>query len=259
DQMWQRRSDIGFLSFAAYEALGGLEGAIGHRAEEVFQHQPEPVQKELTTVLRALVTVERGRAISRAAPLSLFPNGTPRRELVDALLDPGARLLVADGDAGGTQLRLAHEALLTHWPRAHDQVAADARDLELRGRLEQAAEVWQAASRRDKVQRVATGLLLAEARALVARWGAVLPAEVREFVAASRRAACRRRLRLGAAVAGALIALPVIAGIVWAGMVWSGVRAVEAEMEAEKVFVAIPVGCFDMGSPDSDLDRASDE
>src|SRR5262249_45660048 len=160
----------------------------GRSAEDVFLAQPEAVRKEFAPVLRALVTVEGGTATSRTAPLSLFPPGTPRRALVDALVDPQARLLVADTDTGEAheaQLRLAHEALLTHWPRAREQVAADARDLELRGRLEQEAERWQGAPRRDKPRRVAAGLMLAEARALVARWGAELPEQVRQFVAAS--------------------------------------------------------------------------
>ncbi len=85
---------------------------------------------------------------------------------------------------------------MTHWPRARDQVAADARDLELRGRLEQEAAAWQTAPRREKAGRLRMhGLPLAEARALLARWGNALPAEVRDFIAASRRAAQRRRLR----------------------------------------------------------------
>ncbi len=47
----------------------------------------------------------------------------------------------------------------------------------------------------------------------------------------------------------------MIASLVWAGMVWRGVRTVEAEI----AFVAIPGGCFDMGSPDSDMERDPDE
>ncbi len=127
DQLRQRRTEHGELTFAAYEELGGLEGAIGHRAEDVFLDQPEAVQKELVPVLRALVTVEGSSATARAAPLSLFPAGSSSRALVDALFNPGTRLLVTDGDVSAARLRLAHEALLTHWPRAHDQVAADAR------------------------------------------------------------------------------------------------------------------------------------
>jgi formylglycine-generating enzyme required for sulfatase activity len=256
DQLWQRRSETGLLTFVAYEELGGLEGAIGRRAEEVFLAQPEAVRNELVSVLRALVTVKGGKATSRSAPLSMFSAGSPRRALVDAFLHAEARLLVADTDAGVPQLRLAHEALLSHWLRARDQIAADARDLELRGRLEQEAEAWRAASRRHKASLVrAAGLPLAEALALCARWGAELPAEVTQFVIASRLTARRRRVRLVASLTGAVAVLPLIAGLAWLAMVWWGVRAVEAEI----AFVAIPPGCFEMGSPDTDKERYGNE
>jgi hypothetical protein len=114
DQLWQRRTAEGLLTFAVYEELGGLEGAIGRRAEEVFQAQPEPVQRALTAVLRSLVTVEAGTATSRAASLAAFPEGSPERALIEALLHPQARLLVADDEDGAAQVRLAHEALLSH-------------------------------------------------------------------------------------------------------------------------------------------------
>jgi len=261
DQLWRRRTDTGLLTFAAYQELGGLEGAIGRRAEEVFLEQSEAARRELVAVLRALVTVRGGTATSRPAPLALFTAGSPRRVLVDAFLEAGARLLVAESDSNGVpQLRLAHEALLTHWSRARDQIAADSRDLELHGRLEEEAEHWRGAvSLREKRGRVVTGLMLAEARALLARWGTELPEHVIEFITVSRRAARRRRLRLAGTIAGSVIALPVIAGLVWAIMVWQGVRAVEAEMASEKAFVSIPGGCFDMGSPDSENERYANE
>ncbi len=186
DQLWQRRTAEGRLTFAAYEELGGLEGAIGNRAEEVFQAQPEAVQREFVPLLRELVTIEAGRPAARTAPLAELAAGSPCRSLADALRDPEARLLVSDDD----RLRLAHEALLTHWRRARDQIAADARDLELRARLEAEAGRWrEGGTRRQRHGRVIAGLPLAEARGLVARWGAALPGAVTEFVTASRRAA----------------------------------------------------------------------
>jgi formylglycine-generating enzyme required for sulfatase activity len=223
DQLWRRRTPEGMLTFAAYNDLGGLEGAIGRRAEEVFRDQPDAVRNELVALQRDLVTVSGGTATSRSAPLAQFPEGSPGRALVDAFLDPTTRLLVVDR----TQLRLAHEALLTHWPRACDQVAADARDLELRGRLEQEAKRWQDASRHDKRDRVLpAGLRLAEGLALCTRWGAALPAEVTAFVAASRHAARRNRRRRIATVVGAVVALPLVAALVWAGLVmWGCVRS----------------------------------
>jgi formylglycine-generating enzyme required for sulfatase activity len=251
DQLWRRRSETGELTFTAYEELGGLEGAMGRRAEEVFQAQPEAVRNELVPLLRALVTVRGTTATARAAALSLFAAGSPRRALADAFLDPEARLLVSDSDDGRAQLRLAHEALLTHWPRAKEQVDADARDLELRGRLEEEAEAWRAArTRREKRGRVIVGLVLAEARALLARWGTELPAEIREFVSASRRAARWRRFSLWGMVASAPVAVGFIAVIVWAGMVWWGVGEIEAEWATEQEFVPVKAGCFDMGSSD---------
>jgi len=255
DQLWQSRTEAGVLTFAAYQRLGGLEGATGRRAEEVFLAQPEAVQKELVPLLRALVTIEGGKPVSRGAVLSQFPEGSPRRLLVDALLDPEARLLVSDGDSSRTQLRLAHEALLTHWPRARDQIAADARDLELRRRLEEEAQEWQQAPRRERKGRLIAGLPLAEARALLRRWGTELPAEIHEFVAASRSGVRRRRLRVWGIVVGAPVAVALAAGIVWAGMVWQGVRTVEAEMK----FVPIPAGCFVMGSSDQEKGRYANE
>jgi formylglycine-generating enzyme required for sulfatase activity len=250
DQLWQRRSDTGVLTFAAYRELGELAGAIGSRAEDVFQAQPEAVQKELVPLLRELVTIEGGKPVSRTAPLSRFPEGSPRRSLVEALLDPQARLLVSDGHAGRAQLRLAHEALLSHWKRATNQIADDARDLELRGRLEQEAESWRTAPPQQKKGRVISGLPLAEARALLARWGTEWPAEVRDFVAASRRAERRRRFQLWGLVAAAPPAVALVAVTLWVGLLWWGVRQVEAEWAAEQQFVRIPTGCFQMGSPD---------
>ena len=256
DQLWRKRTSTGLLTFAAYDELGGLEGAIGRRAEEVFLAQPYPVQAELASLLRELVTVEGGKAVSRTAPLSRFPAGSPRRALADAFIHAEARLLVADAEAGLAQLRLAHEALLSHWPRAHDQISSDSRDLELRGRLEREAEEWRAAPPRQKKGRVrAPGLPLAEAAALVARWATALPPEVREFVAQSQRAARRRQVRLVGTLLGIVAGLPTIAGLVWLGLVWWGVRQVEAGM----AFVPIPAGCFNRGSPSTEAGRSPNE
>src|SRR5439155_15077714 len=82
DQLWRRRTAEGLLTFAAYEELGGLEGAVGRRAEEVFLDQPEAVRNGLVALLRALVTVGGGTATSRSAPLGQFPEGSPLRVLV---------------------------------------------------------------------------------------------------------------------------------------------------------------------------------
>jgi formylglycine-generating enzyme required for sulfatase activity len=258
DQLWQLRpADSGVLTFSVYKTLGGLEGALGKRAEEVFQTLPEDIRKELPTVLRKLVTVGiDGKATARRAPMALFPLNTPQRIFIEAFLDARARLLAADGDAAGAHVRVAHEALLSHWERARAQIAEDARDLELSGRLEQAARRWQAAARNDRRSLVlAAGLPLAEALRLVKNWGSELPSDVTRFISESQRALRQRRRRLALILAGAIGSLPVIAGLVWMAMVFNGVRAVEAET----VFVPVPAGCFKMGSPESEVGRYPNE
>jgi hypothetical protein len=50
DQLWQRRTDRGELTFQAYRDLGGLAGALGRRADEVFAAQPEAVRAALPAV-----------------------------------------------------------------------------------------------------------------------------------------------------------------------------------------------------------------
>jgi formylglycine-generating enzyme required for sulfatase activity len=143
-------------------------------------------------------------------------------------------------------LRIAHEALLSHWPRAKDQIAADTRDLELLGRLENGAARWQASDSKHRGDLVLTrGLLLAEALDLMHRWGNELSDEVTEFIRQSRRAARRRVQRLALTLTAAVLSLPILAGIAWVVMTWRGVRNVEQSM----AFVAVVNGCFTMGTP----------
>lgn len=265
EQLWQRRSDSGAMTFAAYADLGGLEGALGRRAEQVFAALEPAVQAALPTVLRALVTVgqdAKATVSARTAEVSVFPTGSPARALVTAFLAPEARLLVADsashdgGDTGQSQIRIAHEALLSHWGRAKEQIDADRRDLELLGRLELGALRWRSVDpkSRDSLA-LAKGLPLAEGLDLLGRWGGQVPVAVRDFIQQSRRVVRKRQRRLAVSLVGAVMSLPLMAGLVWSILVFSGVRAVEKTMS----FVTIPQGCFTMGTPPSEVGRYDHE
>ncbi|MBI2718729.1 MAG: hypothetical protein HYX36_08200 [Rhizobiales bacterium] len=192
DQLWRRREDD-TLSFEAYKNLGGLEGAIGARAGEVLAAQPADVQAELPRLLRALVTVGQGAeaaATARHADLDRFASGTSVRRLVDALLSPEARLLVTDRtEAGGVTIRVAHEALLRHWPRAQTQIASDRTDLQLIARLEEAQTRWRVANEdvRDDLL-LPSGLPVAEAKDLAGRRGDELSRDVADYISRSAAA-----------------------------------------------------------------------
>ena len=237
DQLWRQRTERGELTFAAYNGLGGLEGALGLRAEEAFADLPEDQRRAFPAVLRSLVTVSQGeqaKATSRRVPIDTFATGTPQRAFVETFLDPSVRLLVADGDGNGATVRVAHEALLTHWPRAADRIAEDRHDIQARARLEQTESRWHAAAENDKQSLLLNpGLPLSEASDLVERRGDELTSDLCRFVEASRQAAEaaeRRRLRRTQAVAAVLGLLAVAA----AGFGWYGLdRRDAAEMQRQ--------------------------
>ncbi len=137
------------LTFATYERLGRLEGAIATRAEAVVASCTPEDRQALGSVLFALIQMGAtegnvDRAISRRVPLSTFPSGTAQRRLVEALLHPDARLLVSDAETGGAPtVRVAHEALITRWARARDFVQDNAEALKIRRRIEERYALWR--------------------------------------------------------------------------------------------------------------------
>lgn len=230
EQVWRHRSAEGVLTHAAYQALGGLEGALGRYAEEVFGTLAPPMQAALPALLRAVVTAAqgaRGQITTRAAALSQFPPGTAIRSLCDTLVE--RRLLIASGDSGGDRVRLAHEALLSHWPRARAQTEADREDLQRRARMEASMAAWEASGKRAELL-LAAGLPLSEAESLVARRGEEIPPALAAFVAASRRhRRIRSQLMIGAA---AVLLLTLSIGGVYLYQAASAVGAIEARRAA---------------------------
>jgi WD40 repeat protein len=220
EQLWKSRSPSDELGFAAYRELGGLEGALGRRAEDEFSRLPPDVQAALPQLLRALATIGQGtegQATARVAALSAFAPGSPTRRLIEQFVRPQARLLVAEGDDRTAQVRIAHEALLTHWARAREQLQRDRTDLQVRGRLEQAAALWQASPPAARPGRLLpAGLPLAEASDLLERRRRELGDALIEYVAASvttAEAATRRGRRRLQATAGLLAGLALLAAL----------------------------------------------
>ncbi len=71
DALYEAGRERRVLTFAAYRALGGLEGAIARRADEVVDALPPDIQEALPAVLRALTTVRPGDETVTARPALL--------------------------------------------------------------------------------------------------------------------------------------------------------------------------------------------
>jgi WD40 repeat protein/energy-coupling factor transporter ATP-binding protein EcfA2 len=152
DQLY--RSDVleahgSMLTYATYEKLGKLEGAIATKAEAVLERCEPGDRQALGSVLFSLVQMGAAegdveRALARRVLLSAFLPGTPQRNLVEALLSPDARLLVSDAEKeGNPTVRVAHEALITRWARARDFVQSNAEALKIRRRIEERHALWR--------------------------------------------------------------------------------------------------------------------
>lgn len=138
------------LTYATYAKLGRLEGAIATKAEAILERCAPDDRLALGSVLFSLVQVDVAvgdvdRAIARRVPLETFAPGTPQRRLVEAFLDPDARLLVSDAASGGNPvIRVAHEALISRWARAREFVQRNAEALQIRRRIEERYARWLA-------------------------------------------------------------------------------------------------------------------
>lgn len=124
------------LMLAQYREVGGLAGAIAQTAEMVHAAlTPEQLAIERGTLLR-LVRVRDGVADTRQPADRHGFAAPPESEVVAAYVE--ARLLTSDRG----QLQLAHEALLTAWPRLRSWLEADRDGLRTHGRLTEATQHW---------------------------------------------------------------------------------------------------------------------
>jgi hypothetical protein len=178
------------LTNATYEQMGGPEGVIAARAEEVVSFLSPQEQAYLPILMRNLVSFTAGaenRFELRTAPIASFdPQASP---LIEAMTR--ARLLVASSDHGAATVRLAHQALIENWPRAREIIVSEAALLRIRARVEAAALQWQAVGR-DRDYLIPAGRQLAEAEELMTRWGGDLPPDIADFV---RRSVANNRWR----------------------------------------------------------------
>ncbi len=231
------------LTFADYRALGGLEGAIAQRAEEVFaaiaQRDPRAAAA-LPPVFAALVRVTpesaSGGAVSAAMPRERFREVPGGPELVNALIE--ARLLVSDQG----EVRVAHEALLEHWPRLREWIVQNGEFLLTRARLRAAALRWEAENRAADYL-LPKGKPLIEAESIHQTRRADLTPNEAAFVAASsearrreERAAARQRRRVMVALASAALlclGFALVSLFLYRQAGAEARRAVQARLEAE--------------------------
>jgi WD40 repeat protein len=217
------------LTRKAYDAIGGVEGALAQHAEATLKACTADEQRLVREAFRHLVTAEGTRAVLSRGELEDVLERSPHAPAVIERL-VGARLVVvAEGDAGDERIELIHEALLTAWPRLVEWRRDDAEGARLRDQLRAAARQWHDRAR-------PRGLLWrGEALDDYVRWRARRPGALPEldqaFGDASMRDA-RRGRRIRNAIA-ASVASVLVAGVIGLSVLYRSSRHNAEQAQAE--------------------------
>jgi formylglycine-generating enzyme required for sulfatase activity len=232
------------LTNEAYDAMGGVEGAIEAHAEATVQQDGRAIaDTTFNAMFSELVTVNtEGAIVRQRADLDSFAPDV--RVWVDRLVT--ARLLVA---GMGGKVEVAHEALLQHWDRLCRWAQVNRELLLWRQRIRADVSDWT--EKRDPLL-LLRGLRLAEAE----RWISERPADLSDretaFVTASlaARAAEHRSKRARRLVGVGVGAIALTAFVTY------GPRAYNQWKMRQPIvpdMVVIPPGEFTMGAADDDL------
>jgi Flp pilus assembly protein TadD len=194
-ELYRQRTADGELTHAAFHAMGGLEGAIGARAEQVISALGSAQIAALPHVLSQLVLVaeDESTVSSRRVPWSALRSDAENK-LVQALVD--AHLFVSDLQGGAPTFGIAHEALLRRWPRVVEWVEEHRQALQIRSRISAQANRWQESGRKRDML-LPSGTQTNQAREILRQGGVSISAQDQEFIHSSLKSERRsERIRL---------------------------------------------------------------
>ncbi|MFJ3950576.1 hypothetical protein ACIPXV_11055 [Streptomyces libani] len=214
-ETWRRRRGK-TLTTHAYEAAGGLHGAIARTAEDTYRGLT-PAQAVLARriLLRLIAPGNGTEDTHRPTPYAEFAttgtsgdDGADTDEVLDRLAR--ARLLTLDDG----HVFLAHESVITAWPRLRRWLDDDRDALRIHRRLTAAAQTWDELDRDSGA--LYRGTQLAAAQAWSREHGDALNALEHDFLRSGTRGEQRRGRRarwVTATLAGLLVCALVAAGI----------------------------------------------
>ncbi|NRQ37373.1 hypothetical protein HII36_36885 [Nonomuraea sp. NN258] len=136
-ETWRRRRGR-VLTVSAYEAAGGIHGSIARTSETLYADLSPAQREQVRHLLLRLVTPgEDAPDTKRSAGRAELLVGDDADALLDRLAT--ARLITLAED----RVELAHEALLTAWPRLRAWIDEDRQRILLQRGLTQAAQAWE--------------------------------------------------------------------------------------------------------------------
>jgi hypothetical protein len=191
DRLFQQREGHN-LTRAAYDALGGVQGALRGWVEDVYTGLTEADRELARTLFLRLITpgdadqppTRRRARMSELDGEDADDNARLRR-VVAKFID--ARLLSSGEAAGEATVEISHEALIAEWDRLRGWIDSAGGEIRLQARISADAAEWTRRARSDDL--VYRGERLEEAKSWLRRARASV--EERAFVEAGVMAQAR--------------------------------------------------------------------
>jgi formylglycine-generating enzyme required for sulfatase activity/KaiC/GvpD/RAD55 family RecA-like ATPase len=255
--LWEARRG-GQLHHAAYDTMGGVEGAMAKRADDVLKSMKEKSVQGGDTLRRVFLdlvhTAEGTKDTRRRVELDKLDEEA--QEVVRQLARE--RLLVTGRDeaTGKETLEIAHEALIRYWKQLRSWLDADREFRTWRHRLAAGLAEWERSNRMDKGALLRGGPL-AEAERWRDERGQDLADDERTYIEASS-AEKHRQARIKRWTIAAVM-LVLIGVAVWLSQYWLAERARRTPVLPEMVVIHPDPAGFLMGSPEEDNEAWDEE
>ncbi|MEA2885676.1 MAG: eukaryotic-like serine/threonine-protein kinase [Bradyrhizobium sp.] len=231
------------LTFAAYNAMQRLDGAINQSAENALGELGNAELDALPRLLRCLAvpvddqgsaTARGGGLTVRVVPRSAAVPDDATARLVKALTK--ARIIVATGSDDEEEIDrkpligISHQRVFESWGRARRIIAEAESFFRVRQEVETRRQRWEKNKRPELL--LAKGVPLAEAQELLRGFGDELDDATRSYIAASNRRAQRWNVfvRTAAVVFGVLFLGAAALGV----MAWVAQKSASANYEVAK-------------------------
>ena len=192
------------LTKAAYDRIGGVAGALGRRAEEVYTALDGASQSAARQLFLRLVTLGEGgdngfaahdtrRRVPRSELDALQLSSEYQKSAIGQVIAAFGlvRLLSFDRDpiTRGPTVEVAHEALLREWPRLREWIANHREDVRMQRLLAGECAEWQRSG--CEVSFLLTGSRLAQFEIWATAGVVALTADERAYLEASLQARAR--------------------------------------------------------------------
>ncbi len=187
------------LTFAHYDELGGLQGAIATKADVTFkafqQEFPVHFTQIFAHVMRCLVVGTQEGLFSRQKALQEKIDAIAGgKQFMDAFIR--ARLFTVDTDEmGRVTVSIVHEALLQHWQYLRLWLEQEREYFAMLQRVQSACVLWKQ-EKEPKDLLLSEGKSLRDAEYLRLEHASALSDEEVRFIAASKKHAERQKRRL---------------------------------------------------------------